>query len=113
MFQACASNRGQVFAAKHAECVFVNAPSKKIIAQTVKKFREALVEQGRKPDDALIFCLLTIIVGKTDEEAQQKFQEYQRYIDREGALTLMSGWTGIDFSGLSPDRKSTRLNSSH
>ncbi|AEC22130.1 dibenzothiophene sulfone monooxygenase [Pusillimonas sp. T7-7] len=103
IFQAGASNRGQVFAAKHAECVFVNAPSKKIIAQTVKKFREALVEQGRKPDDALIFCLLTIIVGKTDEEAQQKFQEYQRYIDREGALTLMSGWTGIDFSGLSPD----------
>jgi len=103
IFQAGASSRGQTFAAKHAECVFVNAPSKKIIAQSVKKLREALQAQGRQPEDVCVFALMTVIVGKTDEEARAKYEEYRRYIDREGALVLMSGWTGIDFSALAYD----------
>ena len=30
--------------------------------------------------------------------------EYRRYADPEGALTLMSGWTGVDFSKFDPDQ---------
>lgn len=103
IFQAGASSRGQIFAAKHAECVFVNAPSKKIISQSVKKLRDAVAAEGRKPEDVCVFALMTVIVGKTDEEARAKYENYRKYIDREGALVLMSGWTGIDFSGLSHD----------
>jgi len=32
--------------------------------------------------------------------AQAKFADYRRYADLEGALTLLSGWTGVDFSRL-------------
>src|SRR4029077_7184283 len=30
--------------------------------------------------------------------------DYREYADYEGALTLMSGWTGVDFSRLDPDQ---------
>src|SRR5271170_5295446 len=30
--------------------------------------------------------------------AQEKYEEYRSYISHEGALTLFSGWTGVDFS---------------
>jgi alkanesulfonate monooxygenase SsuD/methylene tetrahydromethanopterin reductase-like flavin-dependent oxidoreductase (luciferase family) len=47
---------------------------------------------------------MTIIVAPTDAEARAKHAEYKRYADPEGALTLMSGWTGVDFSRLDPDQ---------
>ena len=46
----------------------------------------------------LVFSLMTVITGKTDAAAQEKFEEYRSYISHEGALTLFSGWTGVDFS---------------
>jgi alkanesulfonate monooxygenase len=102
IFQAGSSSRGQTFAAKHAECVFINGPSTQFVGPSVKKLRDALEEQGRDRSDVIVFALATVIVGKTDEEARAKHQDYRQYIDRVGALTLMSGWTGIDFSGLAP-----------
>jgi alkanesulfonate monooxygenase len=41
---------------------------------------------------------MTVIPGRTDREAQEKYEEYRSYISHEGALTLFSGWTGVDFS---------------
>ena len=45
-----------------------------------------------------MFAMMTVIVAPTNEEAQAKLADYRRYADPEGALTLMSGWTGVDFS---------------
>ncbi|MDT1888751.1 5,10-methylene tetrahydromethanopterin reductase, partial [Acinetobacter baumannii] len=52
----------------------------------------------------LIFNLQTVIVGDTDREAQAKWQEYKQYVSYEGALALLSGWTGIDFGQYQPDQ---------
>ena len=46
---------------------------------------------------------MTAIVAPTDAEARALLADYRRYADPVGALTLMSGWTGIDFSTLDPD----------
>ncbi len=51
-----------------------------------------------------MFAMMTVIVARTDEEAQAKLDDYRRYADPEGALTLMSGWTGVDFSRFDPDQ---------
>ena len=51
-----------------------------------------------------MFAMMTVIVAPTDEEAQAKLADYRRYADPEGALTLMSGWTGVDFSRFDPDQ---------
>ncbi len=98
LYQAGASTKGRAFAATHAECVFTAAPTKQVLAPRVADIRRGALEQGRAASDILVFTLLTVIVGRTDAEAQAKHAEYRRYVSHEGALTLMSGWTGIDFS---------------
>ena len=103
LYQAGASAKGRAFAAGHAECVFVAGPSRQVIAPAVADIRRRAAAAGRDPAAILIFALLTVITGHTDAEAQAKFDDYRRYVSHEGALTLMSGWTGIDFSKFGPD----------
>lgn len=104
LYQAGASSRGKQFAAEHAECVFVAAPSKVLLKKTVADIRRRAEEAGRNPRSILIFNLQTVIVGETDAAAQAKWKEYQNYVSYEGALALVSGWTGIDFGQYQPDQ---------
>jgi alkanesulfonate monooxygenase len=46
--------------------------------------------------------MLTPIVAETDADAARLLAEYRHYASPEGALVLMSGWTGVDFAGLDP-----------
>jgi FMN-dependent oxidoreductase (nitrilotriacetate monooxygenase family) len=103
LYQAGASSRGKDFAGAHAECIFVAAPSKPVLKRYVANVREAAERVGRNPREILAFNLQTVILGETDAEAKKKFDEYRKYVSYEGALTLISGWTGIDFSQFSPD----------
>ena len=98
LYQAGTSNKGRAFAAAHAECVFMAGPSRQVIKPAVADIRRIAREIGRDPDSILVFSLMTVITGANDAEAEAKHQEYRRYISHDGALTLMSGWTGIDFS---------------
>ncbi len=98
LYQAGASTKGREFAATHAECVFIAAPTKRVLAPRVAELRKGALAAGRAPSDLLIFTLLTVIVGRTDAEAAAKHAEYRSYISHEGALALMAGWTGIDFA---------------
>ncbi len=103
LYQAGASGRGRRFAASHAECVFINGPSQAAIASIVAALRQSTIEAGRNPAELLIFTMMTVITAPTSKEAHDKLAEYRGYVDEEGALALMSGWTGIDFSKLDPD----------
>ncbi len=58
------------------------------------RVRRRAAEAGREPRQVLIFNMQTAIVDETDARAQSKWQSYASY---EGALALISGWTGIDF----------------
>ena len=98
LYQAGASGRGRDFAARHAECVFVNGPSQQVVAPIVADLRRRAVGFGRAPDDLRIITLVTVIVGRDAAEARAKHDEYRRYVDHEAALALLSGWTGIDLS---------------
>jgi len=103
LFQAGASRRGREFAAKHAECVFINGPSKKVIGNIVRDLRARAAACGRDPSDLVIFTMMTIITDTTHKAAQDKYQDYRSYVSEEGALALMSGWTGLDFGAMDPD----------
>jgi FMN-dependent oxidoreductase (nitrilotriacetate monooxygenase family) len=104
IYQAGASSRGKAFAAVNAECVFVAAPTRALLRQQVSDLRRLAVEAGRAASDVLVFNQLTVIVAATDEEAQARLQDYLQYASREGALALLSGWTGIDFGQYAPDQ---------
>src|SRR5436305_48614 len=103
LYQAGASTRGREFAAAHAECVFINGPSKQVVAPQVTDLRRRAVVHRRDPSDLVIFTLMTVITGRNEAEARAKHAEYRRYADPEAALTLFSGWTGVDFSRFKPD----------
>ncbi|GIN21880.1 MAG TPA: FMN-dependent monooxygenase [Bacillus bacterium] len=103
LYQAGGSPTGRKFAAKHAECTFVSGPAQGPIASYVKDLRKLAEYEGRDPESIKIFALMTPIVGRTEEEAWRKYDELTKYISYDGALALVGGWTGIDFSGYHPD----------
>jgi FMN-dependent oxidoreductase (nitrilotriacetate monooxygenase family) len=103
LYQAGASTSGRTFAAKHAECVFINGPSRQVVAPQVADIRRRAAGFGRDPSDLLIFTLMTVITGRDEAEARAKHAEYRRYVDHEAALTLFSGWTGVDFAKYKPE----------
>ncbi|EPW3853670.1 LLM class flavin-dependent oxidoreductase [Acinetobacter baumannii] len=105
LYQAGASSRGQKFASQNAECVFIAAPSKIATKKVVQGIRQELAQEGRDPYSVKIYALLSIVTDETDAKAQAKFKEYQSYGSYDGALTLLSGWTGVDFSQYQPTDK--------
>jgi FMN-dependent oxidoreductase (nitrilotriacetate monooxygenase family) len=104
LYQAGTSRRGRAFAARHAEAIFLNGQTKPILANTVREIRSAAKEFGRDPYDIRLFAGATVIVAPTRAEANDILEDYARYVDRDGQLALLSGWTGIDFSTYRPDQ---------
>ncbi|WP_380178500.1 LLM class flavin-dependent oxidoreductase [Kalamiella sp. sgz302252] len=98
LFQAGSSTFGVRFAAQNAESVFVNSHTLPGLKKYVSTLRQQVAKQGRDPHGVLVYALITVIVDETDEKAEAKWQEYQQYISPEGALALISGWSGIDFA---------------
>src|SRR5690606_36671610 len=58
IYQAGASARGQVFASRHAECIFVNGPSKNVLRSMVDNIRKNVAEHDRDPTDVKIIALV-------------------------------------------------------
>jgi alkanesulfonate monooxygenase len=111
IFQAGGSVKGQAFAARHAECVFIGGGNIAAAKETVKSLREQAVAAGRQKDDLKIFVLACIVVDETDLNAKKKLEEYTSYGLSEGSLALMSGWTGIDLSKFGLDERAENLSS--
>jgi FMN-dependent oxidoreductase (nitrilotriacetate monooxygenase family) len=103
LFQAGTSSAGSEFAATHAEAIFVSSHSPVVLAPKVAKIRALAKEKGRDPQSVKFFATFTPILGKTNEEAQEKYEELKKYASEIGGLVLTSGWTGIDLSRYPPD----------
>ena len=105
LFQAGASGRGQAFAGKHAEAVFMVSPTLRAAADDVRKLRAAAVEAGRRPGDIKVNQGVAVVVASTDEEARLKEQTLRSFASPEGVLALFCGWIGIDLSSLPPGQR--------
>jgi len=103
LFQAGASPRGLRFAARHAEAVFVAAPSDAVLARQVAAVRAALAEAGRAPESVPVINQQTLVIAETDAQAHALYRDYLDHADPVGAAVLLSGWTGIDFAALDAD----------
>ena len=98
LFQAGSSGRGQRFAARHAECVFISPPNRNAARETVKALREQLVLAGRRPDDVKVFTGAAVVAGATEREAREKYADYLQYASREAGLAHFAASTGIDYA---------------
>ncbi len=93
LYQAGSSERGRAFAARHAECVFVNGSTKAEVARLVADLRARAA-----PRPILVFVGATVITGADDAAANVLFDEYRAHASIEGALAHASASLGIDFA---------------
>lgn len=97
LFQAGMSSAGRKFAAKHAETVFVSAPSPQLVRQTVDALREAAGDR-----QIFIICTVLVIVKETNAAAQQHYKELGEAADKEGGLVFCSQMLGADLKSFEP-----------
>src|SRR4029434_2185695 len=75
IIQAGASDRGQDFAARHAEAVIVSRETVDEMTQYYDAFKRRVKKHGRDPDECKVFFLTKPIIGDTDEAAQHRADE--------------------------------------
>ena len=107
LYQAGASQRGNQFAAQHAECVFTGAPTPQALARIVANIRDLAVKGGRAADDIKVFAPLTVVVDTSEKAAQEKYQDYKQYANSEASLAHMVSGTGIDLEQFGLDEEIT------
>lgn len=106
LMQAGTSKAGKQFAARNAEAIFVAGHSPSVIAPNIAEIRElAATEFKRDPNHLKFLALLTPVLGRTQEEAEAKFEEHKACGSIEGAMALFGGWTGIDLSKYDDDQE--------
>ncbi len=93
LYQAGSSDRGRAFAGRHAECVFVNGGDKPGVARLVADLRARAA-----PRPIRVFVGATLVVGRTEADAQALFAEYRAHSSVEGAFAQSSASLGIDFA---------------
>ncbi|MEB7540325.1 LLM class flavin-dependent oxidoreductase [Pantoea anthophila] len=103
LFQAGTSARGIQFAARHAECTFVNAATPAAMRQQTQRLREAATAAGRRAEDLRIFMGVGVIVAPTEREAQEKHRSYLEYASPEAGIAHFSSSIGLDLAAFGPD----------
>lgn len=112
LYQAGASSSGRDFAARHAECIFIVAPTKEAAAKLIADIRSRAKAFGRDPADILMFVLACVIVDRSGDVARRRIDEYRKHATLEGSLVMLSGYTGIDLSRYDVDGPFPSLESS-
>ena len=103
LFQAGVSEAGNAFGGRHGEAIFVGAQTAEGLRPKVDNIRRVAAEAGRSQEHIKVVVGICVIVAPTDEEAYAQRDEFLKYVDEEGVLTLFGGWTGIDLSKYDDD----------
>lgn len=86
LFQAGMSDRGRLFAAKHAEVAFVVSYHDEAVRSVIRDLREKAASFGRSRHELKIVPQVNIIAAATMEEAEAKLTRYNSYTKAEGYL---------------------------
>ncbi|RJE23496.1 xenobiotic compound monooxygenase [Aspergillus sclerotialis] len=106
ILQAGTSKAGKTFASQHAEAIFVAGMSPASVAKNIAEIRETAKTQFRRDPQSIKFlALLCPVLGKTEEEAKEKYAYFRSLGSIDGALALFGGWTGIDLDQYGEDEE--------
>ena len=109
LYQAGASPRGRQFAARHAEGVFISAPSPQAVGAYIRDTRTAVAKRGRKPEDLIFSTYIKAITGGTEAEARRKYDDFFEQVSYEGALALLSAGRELILVAMIPIRSWSML----
>ncbi|MEK3724900.1 LLM class flavin-dependent oxidoreductase [Paenibacillus sp. FSL H8-0034] len=89
ILQAGTSEDGRNFAAKNADIVYAGHQSFEETQQYYKDLKKRAIAFGRSADDISIIPNIRPIIGRTREEAEQKYQTYANLVTIENALIAL------------------------
>jgi FMN-dependent oxidoreductase (nitrilotriacetate monooxygenase family) len=89
ILQAGTSEDGRNFAAKHADIVYAGHQSFEETQQYYKDLKRRAIAFGRSAGDISIIPNIRPIIGRTREEAEQKYQTYANLVTIENALIAL------------------------
>src|SRR3954471_12495265 len=89
VFQAGSSEDGKNLAAKDADAIFTGQATLEDAQKFYQDVKRRTAEYGRNPDHILIMPGIEPIVGKTEEEAEQKYQEIANLVSIQQALNYL------------------------
>lgn len=99
LIQAGSSEAGKNFASKVADAVFTGQPSLEAAAEFYKDIKGRVAKHGRDPNEVLILPGCSPIVGRTSQEAEEKYQEIANLVVIEDALNYLGRYfNDMDFS---------------
>jgi FMN-dependent oxidoreductase (nitrilotriacetate monooxygenase family) len=97
IFQAGMSERGRLFAAKHAEVVFAASAADPAIYKALTADLRAKAEGfGRKRDDMKLLGIAGIVTGEDDAAAQAKMATYEKWTRPQGYLAHVNALNGFN-----------------
>ncbi|KAF0815134.1 Nitrilotriacetate monooxygenase component A [Andreprevotia sp. IGB-42] len=100
LVQAGSSEPGKELAARTAEVIFTAQQTLADAQAFYSDVKGRLAKYGRHPDSLKILPGIFPVVGRTEAEAQAKFQQLQDLIDPVVGLSLLSGMLGgFDLTG--------------
>jgi long-chain alkane monooxygenase len=102
LYQAGASAQGLEFAADHVEVVFVNGLNRSGLAPSTVKLREA-VRAGRAADDVKVVTDLSVVLGRTRQEAEERADDVRRAPSPEAQYAVFGGASGFDLARFDDD----------
>lgn len=104
IFQAGSSDDGIDLAGQHADAVFTHAVSIQKGAEFRQRVRERAVAHGRAADAVGIYPGAGIVTGRTEAEAEEKYQTIRALVDIKDALRYLGRFFDHhDFSQYSLD----------
>jgi FMN-dependent oxidoreductase (nitrilotriacetate monooxygenase family) len=89
IFQAGASEVGKSYAAKVADAIFAHSETIEEGVKYYQDIKQRAAALGRSPEDILIFPGIGPIVGKSEADAERKYQEVAQLVTIEKALEYL------------------------
>jgi len=104
VFQAGASDQGKAFAAEAADAIYTRQATPELAREFYQDVKRQLVENGSGADDIRIFQGISLIVGDSVTDAEQKYQQTAQLVTLDKALEYLGRYfEHYDFSQHDPD----------
>ena len=104
LVQAGSSEDGRNLASKYAEVIFTIQRDLESARAFTRDIKERAVFFGRNPAHALVMPGVLPIVGRTRQEAQDKYELLQSFIHTEAGLLQLSRSMGVDLTDVDVDK---------
>jgi FMN-dependent oxidoreductase (nitrilotriacetate monooxygenase family) len=104
LVQAGNSDTGREFAAEIAEMIYASAQSLDVAQAYYRDVKGRMAKYGREPEQLKVTPGLSVVVAKTDQEAQDKFESLQSMVDvARGLLQFGVDASKLDLDGPLPE----------